>query len=473
MSKFSMYVLSDIHYISHKMWEEGEPINARERGDQIAIKATPEIFDSFCDKIIADKESQAVLITGDLVNNGEKQSHLDFISALDRLRQSGKKVYIITGTHDYAGMGLDENIFKSVFFGKNGVTDAEGVYKTELPELYRSFGPSDADSVHSSSGSYSVSVSDGLRLIGINDNGNGRSHCGLFEDGFIWLENELKKAESKSEIVFIASHHPVIPPWPVYSAIAGSELFGGCERLKELMCSYGVRLIFTGHTHIHGIRRCDRGGGRCFYDIATAALPAARGKMRKAVFDFQTNKCRIESIGIENIKNFDTKGLSAEEYIYSLNFSGLLEKAAACRHSKEFSDYAGAVLGRDMLNKHRRLTAFAFALLDRAKMSLPAALGGRLCALTYEEKLKLKNEYLKTVFFNVLKSVMSGNGPYPPETPEYKAVAGFALRADSVLKKIRPEIYSKLKADSLKDILDPFLYNTRTGDDDSIVIDLK
>ena len=58
--KFSMYVLTDTHYLTKKMWEECEHINNREKGDQIAIKSTPEILRSFFKKIIEDKETEYV-----------------------------------------------------------------------------------------------------------------------------------------------------------------------------------------------------------------------------------------------------------------------------------------------------------------------------------------------------------------------------------------------------------------------------
>ena len=90
--RLSMYILTDTHYISKKMWVEGEPINSREKGDQIAIKSTPEILRSFFKKIIEDKETEYVLITGDLINNGDRISHEDFIEELKVLTAAGKKV---------------------------------------------------------------------------------------------------------------------------------------------------------------------------------------------------------------------------------------------------------------------------------------------------------------------------------------------------------------------------------------------
>ena len=112
-NKLSLYILTDTHYLSPAVWEEGECINNREKGDQIAIKSTPFILRSFFAKILEDKDTQYVLITGDLINNGDRQSHEDFIKELRVLTDAGKKVFVTCATHDYAGLGDDENIFPS------------------------------------------------------------------------------------------------------------------------------------------------------------------------------------------------------------------------------------------------------------------------------------------------------------------------------------------------------------------------
>ena len=88
--KASFYLLTDSHFVSKKSWVEGEPINGRERGDQIALKASPEILDEFINKIIADTGTDTVIFTGDNVNNGDMFSHYDFRESLERLVSAGK-----------------------------------------------------------------------------------------------------------------------------------------------------------------------------------------------------------------------------------------------------------------------------------------------------------------------------------------------------------------------------------------------
>ena len=42
----SFYLLTDTHLVSKQSWVEGKPFTMRERGDQIALKLSPEILDS-------------------------------------------------------------------------------------------------------------------------------------------------------------------------------------------------------------------------------------------------------------------------------------------------------------------------------------------------------------------------------------------------------------------------------------------
>ena len=64
-NKTTFYLLTDTHFMSPSIWVEGEPINRRERGDQIALKATPQILEAFFEKILADDEADTVIFTGD------------------------------------------------------------------------------------------------------------------------------------------------------------------------------------------------------------------------------------------------------------------------------------------------------------------------------------------------------------------------------------------------------------------------
>ena len=241
MSKIPFYLLTDSHYVSKKNWVEGKPFTHRERSDQIALKTTPEILDSFIEKILADSECGTVVFTGDNINNCDMNSHYEFRQRLEKLAAAGKKVYVLYATHDYSGGGDDNNWFKGCRYTETGTEPIDSMRKDGLFDFYFDYGAKQALSAHRESGSYTVSLGEGVRLIMIVDNGDGGGYCGLFEDGVKWLKDEIKAAKESGDLVLLATHHPVLPPWEVYRKVADYELYGGYRELWKIMCENGER----------------------------------------------------------------------------------------------------------------------------------------------------------------------------------------------------------------------------------------
>lgn len=477
MAVTSFYLLTDSHYVSKKNWVEGKPITFRERSDQIALKATPEILDTFIDKIIADSETDTVLFTGDNVNNCDMNSHYEFRERLERLVNAGKKVYVIYATHDYSGSGEDNNWFSGCRYTETGTEPVESMKKGGLYEFYCDYGPKQALSVHRESGSYSVKLGDRVRLIAIVDNGDGGGYCGLFEGGVEWLKNEIKAAENDGDYVLLATHHPVLPPWEIYRHVADHEMYGGYRELWKIMCENGIRVIFTGHTHIQNIRKYTDDNGNWFVDVSTIALANSAGKMRKVTVDAESGSCNVINIGIDKLNGLDTGGLSAYEYLYPLNFPGIWEKLIplAASDYDEFLNLAEGYLPDDKLRKYKALVKLASKKAIKMKMSTVAKLGKSWRAMSPTQKQQLKSIKLTDTVFEILRHIFTGNAPFTPDTVEYKALDGLVARADRLVERFNIKQVKKIipEGSSLRKIAQDFLYNCRTGNDDEIQISLK
>ena len=474
----SFYLLTDCHYVSKTCWEEGEPITRRERGDQIVLKLSPEILDSFIDKIIADNETDTVLFLGDNVNSGDMNSHYEFRERLQKLADAGKKVYVTVATHDYCSPNGEDECFQkgAVRYTATGTEPIPFMLRSGLNEFYNEFGPKQALSIDPESGSYVVKIGDKLRLVAIIDNGNGRSHCGLFEEGIKWLSAQIDEAKAAGDYVLIAVHHPVIPPWEVYRHMADFEVYGGYRQLSELMCEKNVRAVFTGHTHVQNIREFTGRNGNRFYDIATISLVNAAGKMRKVIVD-DGGKCTVESIGLDSINGVDTCGKSVFDYLYSINFTGLLESALPYVDSDydKFLEMTEGFLPTDKLKKHKGLVRFAVKKIRKLKLSTLVRFGKTKKMLSKEQYAESKNKKAFDGVLVVLSHIFRGNAPYTPETAENIVFGGVAKRLDRIVAKFRIEALQKIipPGSSLYEMLQDFLYNNRTGDDDFIEFDLK
>ena len=177
-SPLTVTVLTDTHLYSLKNGFEGKAYDRANSKSQILLAESGEVLDAAFAQISADKRSDIVLICGDLTSNGDLESHKEMIAKLRRLKESGKRVYVITATHD---------------FRKNGVTSAyRGDEKIEvltatrdmLFDMYREFGPDEAISVHRESMSYVVQLSDGYRLFALNDDTNKNGKSGFSDECF-------------------------------------------------------------------------------------------------------------------------------------------------------------------------------------------------------------------------------------------------------------------------------------------------
>ena len=476
--KTSFYLITDAHLISKRMWVEGAPINNRERGDQIAIKATPEILDTFLEKVLADEETDTVIFTGDNVNGGDMESHVDFRARLERLAAAGKKAYVISATHDYCSGGDDECFQKdAVRYTETGTAPVPFMRKSELFDYYYDYGPADAVSVHRESGSYVVRLGEGVRLVMIVDNGNGRSHCGLFEDGVQWLKQQMEDAKATGDYILLAVHHPVLPPWEVFRHMADYEMYGGYKDLWKLMCEENVRVVFTGHTHVQSIRKYEDEQGRYFYDVATIALANAAGKMRKVTVDADEGVCTVESVGIETIHGVDTGGKSAFDYIYGLNMPGVFERLLplGAKDINAFLKEAAGFLPVDKLASHKKLVAMGLKKLNNVKLSTAAKLGKAWRSMTPQQKEEAKNKRLLDAVFVILRHIYPGNAPFTPDTTEYQSLMGVVRRADRLVERFKIEKVKSLipPGSSLAEMAEDFLYNNRTGSDDEITISLK
>ncbi len=462
----SFYLLTDSHYVSKKTWVEGKPFTFRERSDQILLKDTPEILDAYIDKIIADTDTDTVLFTGDNINNCDMLSHYEFRERLEKLTGAGKKVYVIYATHDYSGSGEDNNTFEGRRYTQTGTEPIESMKKDGLFDFYFDYGPKQALSVHRESGSFTVQLCEGARLIAIIDNGNGGGYCGLFEDGVEWLKEEITAAKESGDFVLLATHHPVLPPWEVYRHFADYELYGGYRELWDIMCENDVRVVFTGHTHVQSIRKYTDENGSWFLDIATIALANSKGKMRKIDIDADKGICSVKSIGIE-----------LDKELYYRNFPGIWEKLIplAANDFSAFLELAEGYLSVDKLKKHRTAIKALSKKAQKVRLSFAAKLGRVWKTMSPEQKQEAKDKYLIDAAFTILAHIFTGNAPFEPGTVEYTALNGAAERADRIVNRFNIKAVKKIipEGSSLAEIAQDFLYNCRTGSDDEIEFSLK
>ena len=105
--------ISDTHHYSKTLGTTGRQYFLRSGSDQKCLAETGEIIDSAFDKI-AKSDTDAVMIIGDVTNDGEKISHIEFKEKLEDDLSLVISEAEIRGMKKDEFMKICENIFDSM-----------------------------------------------------------------------------------------------------------------------------------------------------------------------------------------------------------------------------------------------------------------------------------------------------------------------------------------------------------------------
>ncbi len=157
MQPFKFYLVTDTHYFEPSLGCSGKALDDYMKNEMYCLAESSKIVKATFDEIIKDSETDTVIIPGDLSKDGEKQSHISFVKELNRLKDAGKKVYVITAGHDY-------NDHPRGYVGEEYVP-VEPTTFDELYDLYYDFGLAQALSVDKETHSYIVEVAPKIRIL--------------------------------------------------------------------------------------------------------------------------------------------------------------------------------------------------------------------------------------------------------------------------------------------------------------------
>jgi 3',5'-cyclic-AMP phosphodiesterase len=186
-----------------------EPIFARLRAQMRALDPPP-VF---------------VIVAGDAVQDGTLQQHKDYLASINAMPIP---FFTVMGNHELV------------------VADGRKNYR----EIY-------------GSENFSFDYA-GCRFIGLMD--IVPRHDGLDDAQIMWLEQRLADPAIRDRFVFMHATPPALPPpW-------GAPPYKNADRLHELIETYGVRFVATGHIHeyrhavINGVDFFVTGGGGGAHD---------------------------------------------------------------------------------------------------------------------------------------------------------------------------------------------------------------
>ena len=437
MKPINFYLVTDTHYFENELGAGGEAFEKNMVTEQYFVKESHAIVSSVFNKIIEDKKTEIVIIPGDLVKNGEKESHTSFIKELYRLKENGKKVYVITAGHDYNDSAY---ILKD-----DGRVPVEGTDFDDLCNMYRDFGYSDAIAFDEATHSYVAEVVSGIRMLAICCDSKGQPKGTMDDRLMAWARDQLDKAKEDGCSVFAICHYPIIPPVPVFDLVGDAKI-KDWRKVATFLADNGVELVLTGHMHIQSINEFYSEKGNRLIDICTACLVGSPAKYRKITID-ENSILKVKS---QNIPDFgwDLNGLTPQEY-----FDNHFSTAIVAR-------VRGALNGGNGIVRH--LKAFARKRFDKITI-------GTVKRLFFIRRDKEFDKKKFTDFVGeVGVSIFSGDGPYVEGTPGYKFLADILSRFSFVLKKIEPKLSKDgIKVDLRSMLLDTIGNNKGFSDNDA------
>lgn len=303
MQNLNFYLVTDTHFFDPSFKRSGAAYEKRSISDQKCVAETPAIIDAGFKQIADDKETNIILIPGDLVYRGEYQSHIGLRNRLYKLKEQGKKIYLITARHDY-----DDN--DSFEFDGDKMLPVKAMPRDELRDFYKDFGFDGAISEHKESMSYVAQLADGIRLLALNCDGDCKDFKGLWDNQMKWALEQIEDAHRTGNYIFAMTHYPLLPFSPIMNLISDSHLTDWEKRANQF-ADAGLDLIFTGHMHAQAVTEYVTENGNKITDIQTGCFVGCPCAYRKVTIKDSTADIKSYTI---NDFDYDKQGKSAREY---------------------------------------------------------------------------------------------------------------------------------------------------------------
>lgn len=264
-SDLSLYVATDLHYLSPSLHDNGEAFHTYiKSGDSKLLHYSEQLTDAWIAQVIHARP-KAVILSGDLTNNGEKVSHHELAAKLNQIEAAGTEVYVIPGNHDILNPWA-----RSFKDDKQYVTDY--ITSKEFTSIYKKFGYDKALSIDNHSLSYVAQVSDELWLLMLDTNqyehniklGYPQTDGELSKETLSWIEENGELAQKNGAQIITVMHHNLID----HSDFSNRGFtLNNHKQLLNVLQKQSISLSLSGHLHIQDIRSTQG-----VYDIATSAF---------------------------------------------------------------------------------------------------------------------------------------------------------------------------------------------------------
>ncbi len=290
-------VISDTHFLSTKLISPGAALHIFETSTGRNTKDLHQVLNQVFSEL-KKHQPDILLITGDITNNGERDSHIDFTAKLKPLAEHGTRIFVVPGNHDV-------NVPNAKAYVGDKSTASSGISAEEFEQIYAPYGYADATRQDTTSLSYLAELNDSTWLLSIDSNKHKEYTTTTISGGRIlpetmrWSLDILQEAKSKGILVLGMMHHGLVEHMPYQSTFMPNYLIDNWERNAEILADNGLQIMFTGHFHSNDITLLTTPKGNTIYDIETGSLAGYPFPYR--LMTLQNNKLNIESFFVDSL----------------------------------------------------------------------------------------------------------------------------------------------------------------------------
>ena len=463
---YNFYHVTDVHYYSKRNFA-CDYRTLPQPSTQICIMKSEEAFKKALEIILSDKDTSTVIMTGDLTNHGESYSHEEVRDLLKDFTEKGGNPYVYSDIHDYP-------YFYIYSFNEKGEKiPVEHLPEKEVKQMYYPFGRAKAFDIYEGDDTTCIAeILPGLYHITMGYDHiekDGIKYPVFSDELMAWVKGHTEKAKEKGATVICSTHRPVVTPSPAYAVVGkGHTFWEGEKRMKEL-ADMGVRLFFSGHTHIQCMKEIVSEKGNRIYSVQTSSLSGFPPKMRKITIDTEKQTADIRTIDME----LPDLGMTFTEYARK-GFLGVIEDIPYnMEHDVEaFANTEGGVtLPKELIMKHPKIVMFLGRKLNSLTYGKVAGFSKKYHGLKEKDYADIKDKKFVALLMELVANLYRGNAPYSPDTAEHKIMMGTTKKAERLLSLMHIDIRKLLSGYSLSEFIEPLLYNSGL-DDDNVVLNI-
>lgn len=459
---YNFYHVTDVHYYSKKNYKY-DYVNAPQAHTEICMRASEEAFKKALDIVSEDKDTNTVIITGDLTNHGEAYSHEEVTALLREYTEKGLNPYVVTDAHDYPHFDVHDIDEKG-----NKVPATGHLEREVVVPMYYPFGRDKGFDSFNDDTTYIAEIFPGLYYIAMGYDVDEEGRNPAFSDELMaWVKGHVGRVKEKGGIVICSTHMPVVTPSPAYTVMGKGHTFPDGERRIRELADMGVRLFFSGHTHIQRMKEIVTDKGNKIYSVQTSSISGFPPKMRKITIDTLSGTVDIRTIDLD-LPELNL-GMSFTEYARK-GFLGIVESIPYnMEHNVEafLETDGGITLPKNLIEKHPKAVMYIGKKLNALTYGSIAKFSKKYHNLTEKELASVKDKKFIDLIFSLVANLYRGNAAYAPDSAEYKIMMGTMKKLERLASILPIDLKKILSGYTLTEIVEPLLYNSGIDDDNA------